>query len=314
MLSDLNFSLQITTPIFFIIGLGFLFKRIGWLNDDFAKMGSALVFKVTLPCLLFTKLSMTDFTQGLPTALVIYGFIATLVLFLFLDVFATRFISERADKGVFVQGAFRSNMGIISLAFVVSAYGEDTLAIASIYLAVITILFNVLSVVTFSRHMHQNGSNGFASIFLNIGKNPLIISIVLGVAVSLLNVPVPEIALHTGEYFAGMTLPLALLCAGASIRIKEFHSSSVLYWSSAMKLIVLPLVITLGGVLIGLRGEELGVLYLMCASPTAAASYPMVQAMHGNHYLAAAIIAVTSIGSMLTTTLGIFLLKVFELI
>lgn len=314
MLSDLNFSLQITTPIFFIIGLGFLFKRIGWINDEFAKMGSALVFKVTLPCLLFTKLSTTDFTHGLPTTLVIYAFFATLLLFILLDVFATRFISAKADKGVFVQGAFRSNMGIISLAFVFSAYGEKALGVASIYLAVITILYNVLSVVTLSRHLNISGKNGVGSILLNIIKNPLIIAIVLGVLVSLLNIPIPNIALHTGEYFAGMTLPLALLCAGASIRIKEFHSSKVLYWSSAMKLIFLPLVITVGGILMGFRGEQLGVLYLMCASPTAAASYPMVQAMHGNHYLAAAIIAVTSVVSMLTTTLGIFVLKVYELI
>ncbi|MFA3792267.1 AEC family transporter [Aliiglaciecola sp. SL4] len=314
MLSDLNFSLQITTPIFFIIGLGFLFKRIGWLNDDFARMGSALVFKVTLPCLLFTKLSTTDFTHGLPTTLVIYAFFATLLIFMLLDVFATKLIDDKADKGVFVQGAFRSNMGIISLAFVVSAYGEKALGIASIYLAVLTILFNILSVVTLSRHLQQRGSNRLGGMLITIIKNPLIISIVAGVVVSLLNIPIPKIALHTGEYFAGMTLPLALLCAGASIRVKEFHSSSVLYWTSAMKLILVPVAITLGGVLLGFRGEQLGVLYLMCASPTAAASYPMVQAMHGNHFLAAAIIAVTSVLSLVTTTLGIFLLKVFGMI
>ncbi|GAB2684640.1 AEC family transporter [Aliiglaciecola sp. 3_MG-2023] len=314
MLSDLNFALQITTPIFFIIGLGFLFKRIGWLNDDFANMGSALVFKVTLPCLLFTKLSTTDFTQGLPTALVIYGFIATLLIFLLLDVFATKLIAQKADKGVFVQGAFRSNMGIISLAFVVSAYGEKALGIASIYLAVLTIVFNILSVITLTRHLPPRGTNRVGGMLLSIIKNPLIISIVAGVLVSLLNIPIPEIALHTGEYFAGMTLPLALLCAGASIRIKEFHSSSVLYWSSAMKLIFVPLVFTTGGFILGFRGEELGILYLMCAAPTAAASYPMVQAMQGNHFLAAAIIAVTSTLSLVTTTLGIFLLKVFALI
>jgi predicted permease len=52
----------------------------------------------------------------------------------------------------------------------------------------------------------------------------------------------------------------------------------------------------------------------MSAAPTAAASYPMAQAMKANHHLAAAIIAATSLGSMLSKTLGIFLLRSVGLI
>lgn len=314
MLSDLSFSLQITAPIFVIIGLGFLFKKLGWINDEFANMGSALVFKVTLPCLLFVKLSMTDFKHSLPVTLLAYAVLATVVVFALIDIFATPMVKEIRDKGVFVQGAFRSNMGIIGLALCISTFGEEVLGIASIYLAVLTILFNILAVITLTRHLDSRNTKELASVFAEILKNPLIISIAAGISVSVLNIPIPDIAIRTGEYFARMTLPLALVCAGASIRIKEFQASPPLYWSSAMKVVLVPLIITAGGVLIGLRGEQIGVLYLMCASPTAAASYPMAQAMRGNHYLAAAIIAVTSAGSLVFTTMGIFLLRVFELI
>ena len=104
MLSDISFSLQITAPIFVIIGLGFQFKKIGWINDEFAKMGSALVFKVTLPCLLFVKLAETDFSHGLPVTLVGYGVLATVLIFVLLDVFATPLVKEIGDRGVLVQG------------------------------------------------------------------------------------------------------------------------------------------------------------------------------------------------------------------
>ena len=89
--------------------------------------------------------------------------------------------------------------------------------------------------------------------------------------ISYSGIPVSEILLDTGDYFARMTLPLALLCAGASIRLQEFQASRPLYWATSGKLLFLPLLITLGGIVIGLRGESLGVLYLMSASPTAAA-------------------------------------------
>ncbi len=315
MLADLIFAATITTPIFCILGLGILFKKIGWITDEFARLGSNLVFKVTLPCLLFVKLVKTDFRHDLPITLVIYALIATTVVFLILDRLLSPRLETVSDRGVFVQGAFRSNMGIIGLAFCLSAFGEGVVATASIYLAVMTTLFNILAVLTLTRHRTAgDGRSELIPVLLGIAKNPLILAITAGVVISLSGIHVPTIVLETGGYFARMTLPLALLCAGASIRLHEFQTSPPLYWAVAGKLLFVPLIITLGGILVGLRGEELGVLYLMCAAPTAAASYPMTQAMGGNHHLAAAIIATTSLASLIFTTLGIFLLRSFQLI
>ncbi|SEA45607.1 hypothetical protein SAMN05660420_02125 [Desulfuromusa kysingii] len=315
MMTDLGFSLAITAPIFSMLGFGILFKRVGWISDEFASVGADLVFKVTLPCLLFIKLVETDFLHNLPVKLVGYAVLATLLVFVFIDRVIALHLDNRFDRGAFVQGAFRSNMGIIGLAFCLSAFGDKVVAAASIYLAVLTALFNVLAVITLTGHQtHPTTQTSYSKIFINIGKNPLILAIIAGVLISLSGLKVPEFFLTTGGYFARMTLPLALLCAGASIRLHEFHASKALYWASAGKLLFVPLAITLGGIFIGLRGEHLGVLYLMCASPTAAASYPMTQAMGGNHHLAAAIIAATSLGSLVFTTLGIFLLRSFQLI
>ncbi len=315
MFADLSFAATITAPIFCMLGLGILFKRIGWVTEAFAKIGSDLVFRVTLPCLLFVGLVKTDFRNDLPFTLIFYAIAATLLLFLLLDRLVSPLLQAPADRGVFVQGAFRSNMGIVGLAFCLSAFGKSVLATASIYLAVLTILFNILAVITLTRHQQQTTDSGaLRRILISIGKNPLILAIAAGIIISLSGLTVPTILLDTGNYLARMTLPLALLCAGAAIRLREFHSSQPLYWAVAGKLVMVPLLITLGGIAIGLRGEALGVLYLMSAAPTAAASYPMTQALGGNHHLAAAIIAATSLGSMLFSTIGIFLLRSFALL
>ncbi len=315
MLADLNFAIFITAPIFCILGLGVLFKRIGWVTEEFARVGSDLVFKVTLPCLLFVKLVETDFRHGLPVMLIIYALIATVAIFLLLDHALAPKLEDPRQRGVFVQGAFRGNMGIIGLAYCLSAFGEGVVTAASVYLAVMTTLFNVLAVITLTRHQGRPvGQGSLAGVLWGILKNPLILAICAGVLVSLSGLQISEILLNTGGYFAQMTLPLALLCAGASIRLREFQTSPPLYWAVAGKLMFVPLLITLGGIAVGLRGESLGVLFLMCSAPTAAASYPMAQAMKADHHLAAAIIAATSLGSVVTTTLGIFLLRSFGLI
>ncbi len=315
MLQDFTFALNITAPIFCILGLGIIFKRIGFVTEEFARVGSALVFKVTLPCLLFVKLVKTDFRHGLPFELIIYAVLATVAVFLLLDLLVSQRIETVLDRGVFVQGAFRSNMGIIGLAYCLSAFGEGIVAVASVYLAVLTALFNILAVITLTRHQERNApENKVLLVLKELCRNPLILAIAIGVAFSLSGVKVPDILIDTGEYFARMTLPLALVCAGASIRLQEFQRSQPLYWATAGKLFIVPLLITAGGIVIGLRGESLGVLFLMSASPTAAASYPMAQAMGLNYHLAAAIIAATSLGSIASSTLGIFLLRTFGLI
>jgi hypothetical protein len=80
-------------------------------------------------------------------------------------------------------------------------------------------------------------------------------------------------------------------------------------FATGSKLVFIPLVFTLGGVWLGFRGVDLGVLLLMSSAPTAAASYVMVRAMGGNAVLAANIVVLTTLGSILTTSLGITVLR-----
>ena len=79
--------------------------------------------------------------------------------------------------------------------------------------------------------------------------------------------------------------------------------------AGGIKLLAVPLVFVACGVVAGFRGVDLGVLMLMSGAPTAAASYVMVRAMGGNAVLAANIIAVTTLGSILTTSVGVMVLR-----
>jgi predicted permease len=292
MFTDLYFALLTTFPIFFIIVLGVLFRRIDWLSDEFVQLGSRLVFNVSLPCLLFVKIVETDFRHGFPLELILAALVSTIVVFVLIDRCLAPLLARPYDRGAFVQGTFRSNMGIVGLAYCLSAFGEGVVAKASIYLAMMTILYNVLSVLTLSRHQESDAQGDLLKVFGNILKNPLILSICGALLISLSGTPVPGIVMETGGYFARMALPLALLCTGASIRMQDFQASRSLYWAVSAKLLFVPLLTTLGGIAAGLRGDSLGVLFLMSAAPTAA----------------------TSLGSLISTALGLFVLRVAALI
>jgi predicted permease len=304
-IQSLLFAVEVTLPISLLIVLGIIFKRIRWINEEFAIIGSRLVFNVTLPCLLFVNIAKTDLSVTTPTYLLVFAAIATTVTFLLFNLFALK-IKRQEARGAFAQGACRGNMAIIGLALSVSAFGETAQALASMYLAAIVILYNVYSILTL--YYHQAATASLKLVTLSVVKNPLAIAIALAILVALVPIPLPDLLYESGSYLAQMTLPLALLCVGASIRLQEFKGSKLLYIAIASKIVFIPLVITVIGYYCGLKNEELGVLYIMMATPTAAAAYPMVRAIGGDHHLTAAIIAGSTLFSMFSTTLGLFML------
>ncbi|MCO5121045.1 MAG: hypothetical protein M9951_15610 [Burkholderiaceae bacterium] len=152
-LDSLAFSLSVTGPIFVVLVLGIWFRRIELIGDVFIRDGSRLVFNVALPMLLFLSVAKTDIRQAASGSLVVFAIAAVILVYLALEWAATRWIKPARDRGVVVQGAFRSNLGIVGLAYCANTYGEAGIVAASVHIAVLTILFNILGVITLRRSL-----------------------------------------------------------------------------------------------------------------------------------------------------------------
>lgn len=313
MLQALSFALNVTSPILFMLLLGYAFFRTGMLSQDFIQSGSRLVFNVTLPCLLFLNVATADVMaliqpKLLGSAIVII-LLAVALLWLFSGSMAPR------QRGVFVQCAFRSNMGVVGLALAVNAFGNEVLASAGVYLALMTIVYNLLAVMVLSAAQHQHEQNLVLMMGRSMVSNPLIIAIMLGLILSLAQLRLPEWLMTSGRYLADMTLPLALLCIGGSLSIGRLHGNrNLLIWATVSKLILVPGLAALVGAWVGLRGTDLGILYLMTGAPTAAASFVMSQQMQGDADLAADIIVITTLFTAFSSSAGLMILRSAQLI
>ena len=311
MLSLLMFSLQSSLPLAIIVVLGLYFRTIGWINEPFNQGASKLVFNIALPSLLFVSIVTADAESDIGWSIIGFGVLFTLITFFALSLLSHWVTDISEERGVFVQGAFRGNMGIIGLAFCFSAFGLEGGTLASIYLAALSLVYNVLAVMTLNRWNSQGGDkNVVLSTVQSLIKNPLIIAIFIGGIWRVSGLLIPVFVVDTARYLSQMTLPLALLSIGASLSWSGFKSAGkVTAWASALKLVVIPYLAAFTAFLFGFRGMELGVMFLMMATPTAAASYMMVRAMGGNASLAASIIAVTTVCSLVTTSFGLVAIK-----
>lgn len=310
LLSTFLFSLSVTTPIFLMVALGAVLRRLGLIDETFINTASRLVFSVGLPVLLFFSNATADFGSATDGRILIAVVAGAVLIFLLSLASADWFVRDKRDRGVLTQAAFRGNLVIIGLAYCANAYGESGVAMAALPLAVTIVLYNVLSVVALNRDL--DNERGLHGVFVGIVRNPLIIGIVAGLVYGALAPPIAEPIRRAGNYLGEMTLPLALLCVGGSLDLKSLgQMGGGALAANCWKLIISPLVAVALALALGLKGEAVAVVFLLAASPTATASFVMVRAMGGNAALAATMIVQTTLFGLITVTLGLWLVEAF---
>ena len=302
------FALSVTGPIFLTLIIGYWLARIGLLREAFVDDASRLVFMITLPVLLFIKIFTADAELGRQLPLLTAGLLGTLVT-IPLAWLAARPLA-RGDRSAFIQGAFRGNLGIIGLAWAANAYGSSGMAQAALVMAVVTILYNLAAVILFAVYS-QEVKFTWTRLVRDIAQNPLIVAIVLALICRAVGLQLPAILLQTGDYLASITLPLALLCIGASLDFSLLKRSSLAaFGATAIKLLAVPAVMLGFGWMMHLSPQSMGILLLLAATPSATVSFIMARALGGNSQLAANIVALSTLLSIVTASLGLAMIQV----
>ncbi len=298
LLADLAFAFGVTGPILLLLALGAVVRRVGLIDQEFVRQANALVYNVALPVMLYFAIATRPISASFDLSLSATGVIGTLVI-IGLALVVGRLVPQD-QRGVFVQGSYRGNLAILGIALALATYGTDILPLVAVYIAVVTTVYNVIAVWLLD-------SSGALRPLL---RNPILIGIVAGTVASLLKLPAPDVLINTSGYLSAMTLPVALLCIGATLEIKSLtqHKRS-LALAATFKLIISPLVLVGLGLLFGLRDERIGVVFFLAAAPTATASYVVASRLTRHGQLAAEIIAVTTALGVLTFTAGLALLR-----
>jgi predicted permease len=314
MFENIVFTANIVAPVFLIIAVGYFAKRKKIINEVFVDVTSKLVFQISLPVFIFLEISTLDLSQVFDVDQITFITSATFITYLLIWVGTIPYIKNAEDKSAFIQGAFRGNYAIVGLALISNLFGDDALGKATLILAFLLPVYNILAVIVLTVPKHQ-GKIKFKSIFTDIIFNPLILAVIIALPFSFFKIRLPEMFISTGNYFADLALPLALVGIGGSLNIENLkRASSLAFSSSLIKIVLLPLVLTTAAFLLGYRNDDLGIMFIVFACPTAIASFVMADVMGANSKLAGNIIMITTLGSVFTIAIGILLLKSFSLI
>ena len=296
-MNSMTLAIDVVSPIILLLGIGKFLISIGLIDKAFIKSANKLAYSFFLPALLFSSVSRADMSSLFDGKVLLSGLVGTISAFILFIAVAKWLKFPRAQCGVIAQGGFRANMGIIGLALCANLLGEKGLALASVFLGIMVPIFNLLSIWVLV--MFSGASRKPKDVLLQVAKSPLVIAICLALPFSIWSIPIPKIVTTTSALLGQVTLPLALICIGASLVVNEFSTRlKPLILIVLGKAFIYP-AITVGLAWgLGVSGDALTVIVIMSMAPTATASFPAAQQLGGDTALAADAVAITTLLSL----------------
>ncbi len=288
---------------------GAILRALNLITDSFVESLSGVVYWIILPATLFFGSLKLDPDNDLTSPYLFAGILVTLLTIGLSTVYASWRQVPIQHIGIFVQGAYRSNLGLVGLSLTIQAYGEQGLAFATLPVALWTVTYNILAVVILNITLRKKQS--LTNMLISLVRNPLIIAITLGTLISYNRFELPHTVIVSGSIIAKFCLLFALLSVGATLnlgRLRKDYSEAL--EASLWKLVVTPIICVCVALSMGINGMQLTILFLLLSAPTATSSYLMVAAAGGNRELAADIVMLTTLLFPLTITVGLFLLQI----
>lgn len=314
-MENLIFSLNATIPIFLMMLLGLLFRKLGWMDEVFAAKMNKFVFLVPLPVLLFEQLATVDFSEVWDIKFIIFCFVVTAIS-ITISTLISLLWKDRSIKGEFIQATYRSSAALLGIAFIQNIYG--TAGMAPLMIIGSVPLYNIMAVVVLS--VFKPGNNSFDKALVKktlkgIATNPIIIGIVAGFVWSALKLSMPSILHKTVSSIGATATPMGLMSMGATFELRKATSKmKPTIVAVFMKLVGFCAVFLPVAAVLGFRNEELIAILVMLGSATTVSSFVMARNMGHEGTLSSGVIMMTTLLSAFTLTMWLDVLRSFGLV
>ena len=314
-MENLIFSLNATIPIFLMMLLGMLFRKLGWMDEVFAAKMNKFVFLVPLPVLLFEQLATVDFSEVWDIKFILFCFVVTAIS-ITISTLISLLWKDRSVKGEFIQATYRSSAALLGIAFIQNIYG--TAGMAPLMIIGSVPLYNIMAVVVLS--VFKPGNNSFDKALVKktlkgIATNPIIIGIVAGFVWSALKLPMPTILHKTVSSIGATATPMGLMSMGATFEMKKATSKmKPTLVAVFMKLVGFCAIFLPMAALLGFRNEEMIAILVMLGSATTVSCFVMARNMGHEGTLSSGVIMMTTLLSAFTLTMWLDVLRSFGLV
>ncbi|MBD8890080.1 AEC family transporter [Roseibium litorale] len=303
-------TLNALLPIILVIASGYAVARTGLITGEQWCGIERLAYYVLFPAVLFRTISTVDFSK-LPALGMGASLVATLLTAAGLLLLARKpleavwKINGPRFTSIF-QGTLRWN-AMIALAIADNVVGKEGLGILAIAMVFMIPLLNIMSILVLS-HYASGTAPSALKILRDLFTNPFILSIGAGILVNLSGIALPGALDSTLEIFGRASLPIGIICVGASLDLSSLRRPGVaLTLGTFLRPLFLPLTAFLYTLAFGVSGPAQMIVIIACSVPAASNSYILARQMGGDAKLMAEIITLQTLTASATIPIALLI-------
>ena len=316
-MENLLMGINIVSPVFFVLLLGYFAKQRGYIDNNFVDKGTWIVFYLALPFKLFYDIKNARIASLHPkyVAYILLGVIFIITISIIIA--KTLKIKDKRKLSAFVHCAYRSNFVYVGFPILDIIYnGAPSMEHMIVIISFGLTLYNISAIILLTYYSESHDKRiSITEIIVKILKNPMIAGVVIGAIFNFLHIPVYQGVDKAIEMVAKISTPMSLILIGASLNFESSKNDFKLMFISAfIKTVIAPALLIPIGVKLGFTNMELGIAYVFWATPCAANCFIFTKQMNSDYEFSSKVITLSFVMSIITYPVGISLMNYFNLL
>jgi len=299
-------------PILLLMGIGFLSRKFGILKLGDERVLSAYVYFFALPALFFVDLSETSFVAETLS----FIFAGIIPIFVVVAIYVLLYVLFRFSKNtlyLLTLSTIFGSLAFFGIPFVTFAFPSEqtehmaTLAAATIGIVAIAVSITMLE---FYRLGESPKLEALKQVAMQLARNPLIISIVAGILISVVGVEIPSPVSTFLHMLGGTTSAVAVFMLGAFLYRKKYVNLTVAFGLSLLRIVFLPAVALATLALFKLPTMNQSLLVLMHAMPVAVSLSVLSERYDFHRETVASLTLISSVGAIVYLNMWLLILGI----
>jgi predicted permease len=302
-----SIAVRTILPIFILMGTGLLSRKMGALQSGDERVLSSYVYYFALPALLFINLAETAFTKE-TLQFMLAGVIPVLIIWIISMIWR---LSKNTLYLLILSTVFGST-AFFGIPFIMFAFPTEQaehlsiLSVVSISPVSITIAITILELYKLEKTTIWKG---LYQVVKRLSTNPLILSILSGIVITLIGVEIPAPLSKPLHMLGSTTSIIAIFMLGVFLYGRKYTNIMKAFLLSLLRIILLPIVALLITGMINLPDMERTVLILMHSVPVAISMIILSERYGFYKEIIAALIMVSSIGAAVYLNVWLWILN-----
>ncbi|MFC1962106.1 AEC family transporter [Chloroflexota bacterium] len=304
--------MRTVVPIYLLIGLGFLSRRFKLLKPGDERVLNGYVYYFALPALFFINIAEIRFTPD-TLRFVLAGVSPIFVVLIIYTLVYRIFKLSKDTFYLIILSTIFGSLGFFGIPFVMFAFptaeGEHLAILSASFISVVSVSTSLIFFEMYKleqAHMWRN----ILRVLKKLSKNPLILSILCGVILSLTGITLPSPLQTTVHMLGKTTSTVAIFMLGVFLYGRKYTELGTALTLSTLRMIILPTIaLLLIKFVFKLPSMEQSVLVLMHNMPVAISMIILSQRYDFRKDTMASVILVSSIGAGVYLNIWIFILQ-----